>query len=262
MAGYLDFGPGHSVRHIECPIDQEKFDRFEAEFRPFIEARGAVYQRIPGGSSWSSFKPSREKVLEYYVTLDAVPLRGWSVYLDGASCLSLFPQYVAEATGARVLRQDLHYTPGMHDIAFPRVVPHQAPLWPQNGKVTVTCIGCDACALPLPAASVDVITLHCSFEHFEGDGDRRFVREALRVLRPGGRLLIVPFYCGDAYREVVRPHFAAGCRFQRYYDPPSFVERVLSGLEVPVTLEARYYRNYAEIDREFYCCYSLTLIRE
>ncbi|MBI5153840.1 methyltransferase domain-containing protein [Candidatus Poribacteria bacterium] len=120
-------------------------------------------------------------------------------------------------------------------------------------------IGCDACELPLPDSSLDAMALHCSFEHFEGDSDTRFVREAMRVLRPGGGLLIIPFYCGEQGVEVFKPDFAPGCQFHRYYDPGTFRERVLDKLGTPVALEVRLYPNVRQVDSSFYCDYSILL---
>lgn len=46
----------------------------------------------------------------------------------------------------------------------------------------------DACALPFADASFDVVTLFDVLEHIEDD--RRAAREALRVVRPGGYVLV------------------------------------------------------------------------
>lgn len=172
--------------------------------------------------------------------------------------MSLFPNYVAEALCARVLRQDLFYRPeGVSRISFPKLLSRD------SGTVEVDCIGSDGCDMAMVAsASLDAIGLHCSFEHFEGDGDFRMVREAMRVLKPGGRLLIIPFYCGDRFTEVFKPEFAAGCQFHRYYDPPTFESRVLDGLTPgSFLLEMRYYRNVRQVDPSFYCNYSIAIRR-
>jgi len=38
------------------------------------------------------------------------------------------------------------------------------------------------------------MALHCSFEHFEGDEDIRFIKEADKVLRGEGKMCILPLY--------------------------------------------------------------------
>ena len=50
------------------------------------------------------------------------------------------------------------------------------------------------------------MTLHCSFEHFERDSDSRFVRECARVLRPGGKTVIIPLYLSNRRFIVTDPY--------------------------------------------------------
>jgi SAM-dependent methyltransferase len=277
--GLLEFGPAIDTRHIESPIDAADFAAFERRFRPLLERRDEVHRAIPGAEAWPRFEPSREKILEYYLTLQALDLGRDTAYLDVASCVSLFPNYVAEAFGSPVIRQDLYYAPGRRAVFFPRTL--DAP--PANGgrvtkllsrlfagrsaagghgspsesTVAIECVGSDACAMPLPEGAVDAIGLHCSLEHFEGDSDGRFAAEAFRLLRPGGALLVIPFYCGFEYQEIFKPEYAAGCQFHRYYDPPAFAERVLARLAGPFRVEVRYYTNHKEVDPSFYCAYSV-----
>lgn len=251
----LPFSPKLAIEHVDAPVDQSGFERFERQFAPLLKERDQIYRCIPGGESWPSFEPPREKLLEYYLTLEALQLKRQDTYLDVASCLSLFPNYVAEMTGAGVIRQDLHYTPNLVSLRMPRFLRRGL----LKRSVGMKSIGCDACEMPLPDESVDAIALHCSFEHFEGDSDGRFAVEAMRLLRPGGRLLIIPFYCGDKYTEVFKEEFALGCQFQRYYDPPSFEDRILKRLNDPYRITIRYYRNVREVDPSFYCDYSLCL---
>ena len=44
---------------------------------------------------------------------------------------------------------------------------------------------------------MDVITLHNSIEHFENGADAAFIAEAVRLLRPGGRLCVIPLFAAD-----------------------------------------------------------------
>jgi len=46
------------------------------------------------------------------------------------------------------------------------------------------------------------MSLHNSLEHFEGRSDIKFFKEAQRLLRPGGKLLVVPLFIGDTYSTV------------------------------------------------------------
>lgn len=56
---------------------------------------------------------------------------------------------------------------------------------------TVTFVEGNACAMPLPASAFDVVlAVECAF-HFPSR--RRFLEEAARVMRPGGRLVLSDF---------------------------------------------------------------------
>ncbi|MEW6741387.1 MAG: methyltransferase domain-containing protein [Planctomycetota bacterium] len=156
-----------------------------------------------------------EKALEYFLSEEVLQFHPQDCFIDIASLTSPFPDHVRSTYRCTVLRQDLyHYPPGI------------------NGDR----IGGDACNLPLPPACCTKLSLHCSYEHFEGDSDTRFILEAARVMKPGGRMFIGPLYLGPAYTieyedgvsvgACKKPH-AEGCRFARTYDIPRLVERVL-----------------------------------
>jgi len=88
--------------------------------------------------------------------------------------------------------------------------------------------------------------LHNAFEHFEGDADTRFVHEAARVLKPGGRLCIVPLFMHGRLANQTDPAAIFGApppfdpgaevwcvrgwhdRFGRYYDVVSLLTRLLA----------------------------------
>ena len=59
--------------------------------------------------------------------------------------------------------------------------------------------------MDVPDAFADKLFLHNSFEHFEGDADTGFVREAWRVLKPGGRVCIVPLYLSTRHQILTDP---------------------------------------------------------
>jgi hypothetical protein len=192
-----------------------------ADVRAFV--RDAEYAiRYPGYYEANQ----AEKTLEHYLAAQLLSLAEGQVYLDVASEGSPAPEIYSRLWGVDPWRQDLSYEPGVRGQS----------------------VGSDAAAIPLPDAFADRMALHCSFEHFEGDADVRFVAEAERLLRPGGALCIVPLYCAETYSVMTDPAVAAaagvafeadatvccvpgwGNRHGRFYDSDHLVARVLSPL--------------------------------
>ncbi len=236
----------HGVEAIPYRIDVAAFWRY-------VEESG--YRQM---SYWEGGKARAgiEKWLEHFVSIDLLQPRQGDVLVDIASCSSPFPDILRERWRCETYRQDWSYPPGL------------------NGDR----IGSDAAALPVPAEFADALTLHCSFEHFEGDRDARFLREAERILRPGGRLCILPLYTNWTYCvqtdleawHLRRPEFerdAVVCVSHkwgevhgRFYDPPHFVERILGSLG---RLRLQLYRveNYQEVDPDCYLRFAAVFTR-
>jgi SAM-dependent methyltransferase len=113
-----------------------------------------------------------QKGLEHFVAAGLLELRAGQVCIDVASQNSPAPDIYGRLHGAMMYTQDLVYPPGVHGRR----------------------IGGSASALPVPDGFADAMVLHNAFEHFEEDADTAFIREAARVIKPGGRLCIVPLF--------------------------------------------------------------------
>ena len=172
-----------------------------------------------------------------------------TVFVDIAACTSPFYQIVRKLYGTpHTYQQDLIFPKGLHGDR----------------------IGGWAHELHLPDNSVDAITLHCSLEHFEGDSDSLFFKELARVLKPGGRAVILPFYLAHTYTIHVDPAYnllkshrpkidpAAQLRycnwyqfFSRHYDPVALQRRILN--QAP-ELKISLYRvtNFRDVDPKCY----------
>ena len=195
-------------------IDQDLFQEYMAR---------AKYRRF---RNYYGRRPPLEKILEHFLARLLLELKSQEFYLDVASKDSPTRQIYAELDGVEGYGLDQCYPPGLH------------------GRL----IGAGVDNIPLPDGSVDKMTLHCSFEHFEGDADRLFIGEVDRLLRPGGRCCILPLYLHTEYavqtdlasqpwsgmafeREAtihLCPHW--GQRHGRYYDAYQFQRRVLANL--------------------------------
>jgi len=225
---------GHVVRgRIDYEDITRELERAGVKVEPYAVDVGAFeayigkagYARLPyydGGRVGTA----REKYLEHFVSLQLLAPEPGQVLIDVASMNSPFAELAAELHGLDTYRQDLMYPAGL------------------AGRT----MGGDAAAMPVPDAFADHLTLHCSLEHFEGDADSRFVREAARVLRPGGKLCSLPLYTTSTY--AIQTHarrwrmhdirfdpgdllYVAdewGPPYGRFYDASAFARRIVGQL--------------------------------
>jgi SAM-dependent methyltransferase len=192
-----------------------------AEYRAYFDAAGYAV-RYP---EYYSFNLP-EKSLEHFLAAKLLGLGPGDVYVDIASEHSPVPEIYARLFGCTSYRQDLAYPEGLQGDT----------------------IGGDAAAMPVPDGFATKMALHCSFEHFEGDADERFVREIGRVLRPGGRVCFAPLYLWDRFGVLTDPAVAVaegvgfdagalvvcrpgwGNRHGRLYDAAHLASRIVSRL--------------------------------
>lgn len=197
----------------------------------------------------------REKYLEHFVSYDLLGLHRMATILDVASFRSYFPN-IMRAKGYRVIVQDLVFRPGL------------------NGDV----LGGNASSMELPSSSIDAMTLHCSFEHFEGDSDIAFMRESARILKPGGRVVILPLYLHQEYLTQADPCFLAtdnvlidagadlvavrgyANRHGRHYSPAAFLNRVhRAAVESGLHPVLKVVENAKEVSQDCYLKFALVL---
>lgn len=183
-------------------------------------SRAGYADRYPNYYPWNI----AEKSLEHYIAQQLLDLKPEDVYIDIASEGSPVPEIYQRLFGCTTYAQDLFYEEGIHGNR----------------------IGSDAASMPLPDGSVTKMALHCSFEHFEGQADSGFIREVSRLLKPGGRLVIVPLYLASTYSILTDPLVSRknevqfeqdavvmavqgwGNRHGRFYDASHLVSRVLN----------------------------------
>lgn len=165
-----------------------------------------------------------EKSLEHYLSILLINPKPGMIGIDIGSCQSVLPDLGKRVYGVQYFKQDLEYPNGIH-----------------NDR-----IGCSADDISLPDGSIDFLTLHCTFEHFENNIDICFVKECARLLRRGGRAVIIPLYMNEVFCNItgvmieedrakinfdndadyycIIPEWRN--RFGRYYSPEVFMKRV------------------------------------
>ena len=238
----------HDVRMIEFEVDVDDYKRYMG---------GADYSSFPGyygGGAQANFP---EKSLEHYLAAKLLELSGQDTYIDIANDMSPTPEIYNKLYGSKVYRQDLAFAAGIEE----------------------NVIGGDAGRMPVGDGFASKMALHCSFEHFEEDADIRFIREANRVLRKGGRLCILPLYlhnryvintdpsvlpCGgisfeaDALLCCVR---GTGQRHGRHYDVAHFISRIKNNME-GLNLTIYVIQNAREVDRSCYVKFAALFEKE
>jgi SAM-dependent methyltransferase len=198
-----------------------------------------------------------EKTLEHFLCLQLLQLQKSDVFVDLASEHSPLPEIVDRFIGCASYSQDIMYPEGVH------------------GRQ----IGGDACAMPVPAGFATKAALTCSIEHFEGDADRRLFVELARVLAPGGKVCVIPFYLyhepaaqTDPTYSAVHPVpfdadarvFAAegwGNRHGRFYSPRSFLERIAEPVADRFLFDYFWIRNASELHPGNYVRFALVATR-
>lgn len=198
-----------------------------------------------------------EKTLEHFIALTLLDIQPGEVFVDIASEHSPVPEIYRRLTGARAYSQDIMYPEGM------------------DGDQ----IGGDACAMPVDDGFAQKAALTCSLEHFEGEADLGLFEEMHRVLSPGGRICVTPFYlhheegtqtdptlsvpAGVAFDDTAVVYCAEGWnnRHGRFYTPQSFMLRIGAPMEGKFDFAFHRVTNAPEIDPSTYVRYAFVATR-
>lgn len=236
-----ELSPLEGVTVQDYQVDPQRFAHWVAQ---------AQYPRL------AYLANREEKFLEHQVSVDLLDVNAPGMLVDVASCRSYFPD-IMRRRGFRVIAQDLSYPAGLH------------------GDI----LGGDAAAMELPEESIDGVTLHCSFEHFEGDADTRFVSNIGRLLKPGARAVILPLYLHNEFLIETDPLISGGNvpvddgarltasfgyanRFGRHYDVAALRRRVLQpALDAGLNVVLHRIRGAKEVSTGCYLRYAMVLQR-
>ncbi len=199
-----------------------------------------------------------EKCLEHYLAYKILNLSSGKTYIDIAASGSRWSDYLLEHS-IDAYSLDLSYPPGTH------------------GRK----IGANAAATDLPDDSIDAMSLQCAFETFRSDNDILFVKEASRILKEGGAVLVLPLYLDPVHFIMsskdtdlsTAPLDEGAIRvwredeyqeaFSRHYSPQALLERIFKNLG-DLTAEVIYIPNLEELRQVFpgqriYCDFLLLI---
>jgi len=235
------------IRVCEYQVDPDDYHAYlaKAEYRQ--------YRTYLHGGHAAVFP---EKSYEHYLAATLLALQPGDTYIDIANDRSPAPDIYRRLYGCTAYRQDIVFAPGVHGDS----------------------IGSDAATLPVEDGFASAMALHCSLEHFEGDADIGFVREAARVLRRGGRVCIVPLYMSTKYSILTDPavlprgsqpfeHDAVlhcvrgyGNRHGRYYDGIHLARRIIDNLG-PLDFTVYYFSNMYSVEPRCHVRFSVVMRR-
>jgi hypothetical protein len=166
-----------------------------------------------------------DKWLEHFLSIYFLKPKDGEVMIDAASHWSPFSKIVREISNVKIYMQDMCFEPGIHK----------------------NLIGSECTNIPLPDDSIDLITVNNSIEHFEENRDALFLKEAYRLLKPGGRMCIVPLFISTVVVNMADPELDLSAvnfdpeavlvsakpwkiQFARYYTPETFVQRLMKAV--------------------------------
>ena len=203
-----------------------------------------------------------EKLLEHWISSETLELMNFNesdIYVDVAAASSPWAKVLRERRGLSAFAIDLEEKEAFCHLPYYRV---------ENATKTTFS---DAC--------VRGMSLHCAYEMFMGQDDTLFISEAARILKPGGKVVILPLYTHTHYCSYATPDYfdkgysdpaakeyirwdCRGIPSSRKYDAVMLKRRVLDHIE---SLGMQYklfaLRNKAALGNNIYCHFILEITR-
>lgn len=158
-------------------LDKEvtRYDRSSNEFQQWL--------KLAKFFEFLSYSYPYKKALEFFFSAYLLRINKTDIILDAAGGKS-------------------NYLFGIRNIYGPsKLILHDHIYDKAEEKNGLWIIGGDISNILLPDESVDKISCHHSFEHFKGDRDILFIKEVGRLLKPGGKAVIIPLFISEKYIE-------------------------------------------------------------
>ncbi|PIU93036.1 MAG: hypothetical protein COY42_16815 [Armatimonadetes bacterium CG_4_10_14_0_8_um_filter_66_14] len=161
-------------------LDWRDLWRFQSALHPRYAINGLDYVR------WT----------QYALAWPALTPRPGLRLLDaGAGSLGIFDAYLTDRLKCEVCALDL---PPVADALRRWVARHGEP------RDTFTAVGGDIRRLPFSTGTYDAATAFNTLGHLRNDGDTVALLELLRVVKPGGRVVVTVHYNRELRAEIFR----------------------------------------------------------
>lgn len=204
-----------------------------------------------------------EKLLEHWLSSNLLRLESYNkedIFVDIAACDSPWAKILRERAGITAFAIDLgSNNPVYRDLSYYRIE--------------------DATKTTFQPGSVTGCSLHCAYEMFMGDDDTNLIAECARILKPGGKMIILPLYLHTHYCAYSTPEYFGkghsdiaakeyirldymGVPSSRKYDIKTLKKRVLDPIiETGMTYQLHVLRNKSELGENIYCHFILEIER-
>jgi len=158
-------------------------------YRAFLVETASFYERRFGKNPLHGNVYFFMKTLEHFMTYYLIQQCKADDIIDIGSADLTYSNIISKAfPGKRLYALDLSFPIGIKEIDH-----------------NFYQIGGSAATIPLPDESMDFVCFHCSIEHFEQTADIECIKEVERILRPGGRAVIIPLHTSNHYLIAVNP---------------------------------------------------------
>jgi hypothetical protein len=203
-----------------------------------------------------------EKLLEHFIADDLLGLSDLTpdqTYIDVAACASPWARLLREKRGIKAFAIDLEVPEAYRSLEY----------YSQQ----------DATATEFSESSIQAASLQCAYEMFRDEDDVMLIKEAARIMSPGGKVVILPLYMHTHYCAYATPEYwgrgytdplakeyvnltALGVPSSRKYDPAMLVQRVLQEIrDNGMDYRLHVLRNKLEIGHDVYCHFILEITR-
>ena len=129
-------------------------------------------------------KSLHKKGLEFFFSSYILNIESDDILLDAAGGRSNYLKAVKKNSGINDLYLTDHIFEGLRQL---------------NDGIKI--VGGDISSIHLENNSISKIACHHAFEHFQAEKDVEFIKEAYRLLKDGGVLVIIPLFLTDIYVE-------------------------------------------------------------
>ena len=219
---------GVSDQELEALLGRKTiaFDRSTDDFQRWIEDANL--------KEFQKYSYPHKKALEFFFSASILDIKANDVVLDAAGGKSNYLSAIKNTYNpARLVLTD-----------------HIYPETTQEGDVLIA--GGDISQIDLGDASIDKISCHHAFEHFQEDKDVKFIKEIARLIKLDGKAVIIPLFVSKSYVECWNiehngrfdedaqllvdktaslPGSDNDGHFARVYDHASLRKRILSAAE-------------------------------